>query len=225
MGIMASIDAYIYIIVGLLGVGYPVLLQVVARLDEKYSSDKIVELFDREWENKAFGLSLITSLIFLFLWTLKLPPLIKIDGLDYFIENSASLLLAINAILLVVFFFFFVNKILIYYTPAKLILYLIKRHENSYDIFRFFSALSELLLLFIRQQQGNYTKTLSDFFYRAFRKIRDAQENQPVEYPDQYYELVYKACLSPLNSWTKFGKQFCNNLNLGYEKHQTKIYT
>ena len=34
-----------------------------------------------------------------------------------------------------------------------------------------------------------------------------------------------KHCLSPLNSWTKFGKQFCNNLNLGYEKHQTKIYS
>ena len=38
-------------------------------------------------------------------------------------------------------------------------------------------------------------------------------------------DIVDKKCLSPLNSWTKFGKQFCNNLNLGYEKHQTKIYT
>ena len=31
-------------------------------------------------------------------------------------------------------------------------------------------------------------------------------------------------CLNPLKSWTKFEKQFCNNLNLGYEKHKTKIY-
>lgn len=52
---MTSIDAYIYIIIGLLGVAYTVLLQVVARLDEKYSSDKIVDLFDKEWENKVFG--------------------------------------------------------------------------------------------------------------------------------------------------------------------------
>lgn len=36
---------------------------------------------------------------------------------------------------------------------------------------------------------------------------------------------TYEHCLSPLNSWTKFGKQFCNNLNLGYEKHQAKIYS
>lgn len=190
---MTSIDAYIYIIIGLLGVAYPVLLQVVARLDEKYSSDKIVELFDEEWENKAFRYSLISSLFFLILWSLKLPAIIQIDGLDFFIENSASSLLAINSILLVIFFFYFVNKILIYYTPTKFIPYLIERNEKTENDFQFFVALSELLLLFIKQQQTNYSKTLSDFFYTAFRKIRDKQINQPVVYPDLYYEVVYKA--------------------------------
>lgn len=190
---MTSIDAYIYIIIGLLGVAYPVLLQVVARLDEKYSSDKIVELFDQEWENKTFRYSLISSIFFLILWSLKLPAIIKIDGLDFFIENSASLLLAINSILLVIFFFYFVNKILIYYTPSKFIPYLIERNEKSENDFQFFVALSELLLLFIKQQQTNYSKTLSDFFYTAFRKIRDKHINQPVVYPDLYYEVVYKA--------------------------------
>lgn len=190
---MTSIDAYIYIIIGLLGVAYPVLLQVVARLDEKYSSDKIVELFDKEWENKTFRYSLISSLFFLVLWSLKLPAIIQIDGLDFFIENSASLLLAINSILLVIFFFYFVNKILIYYTPSKFIPYLIERNEKSENDFQFFVALSELLLLFIKQQQTNYSKTLSDFFYTAFRKIRDNHINQPVVYPDLYYEVVYKA--------------------------------
>lgn len=190
---MTSIDAYIYIIIGLLGVAYPVLLQVVARLDEKYSSDKIVELFDEEWENKAFRYSLISSLFFLILWSLKLPAIIQIDGLDFFIENSASSLLAINSILLVIFFFYFVNKILIYYTPTKFIPYLIERNEKTENDFQFFVALSELLLLFIKQQQTNYSKTLSDFFYTAFRIIRDKQINQPVVYPDLYYEVVYKA--------------------------------
>lgn len=190
---MTNIDAYIYIIIGLLGVAYPILLQVVARLDEKYSSDKIVELFNQEWENKAFRYSLISSLFFLVLWTLKLPAVIQIDSLDFLIENSASLLLAINAILLVIFFFFFVNKILIYYTPSKFIPYLIQRNEKSLNDFQFFTALSELLLLFIKQQQTNYSKTLSDFFYKAFRKIRDKHLNQPVVYPDHYYEVVYKA--------------------------------
>lgn len=190
---MTSIDAYIYVIIGLLGVAYPVLLQVVARLDEKYSSDKIVELFDQEWEIKAFRYSLISSLFFIVIWSLKLPALVHVDKLDFFIENSASLILAINSILLVIFFFFFVNRILIYYTPTKFIPYLIARNEKSENDFRYFTALSELLILFIRQQQTNYTKTLSDFFYIAFRKIRDTCHNQPVVYPELYYEVVYKA--------------------------------
>lgn len=190
---MTSIDAYIYVIIGLLGVAYPVLLQVVARLDEKYSSDKIVELFDQEWEIKAFRYSLISSLFFIVIWSLKLPAIVHVDKLDFFIKNSASLLLAINSILLVIFFFFFVSKILIYYTPTKFIPYLIARNEKSESDFRYFTALSELLLLFIRQQQTNYTKTLSDFFYIAFRRIRDKYINQPVVYPELYYEVVYKA--------------------------------
>lgn len=190
---MTSIDAYIYIIIGLLGVAYPVLLQVVARLDEKYSSDKIAELFDQEWEKKAFKYSLISSLLFIVLWSLKLPALIHVDHLDFLIENSASLLLAINSILLVISFFYFVNKILIYYSPTKFIPYLIKQNEKSGNDFQYFTALSELLFLFIKQQQTNYSKTLSDFFYTAFRKIRDKHLNQPVVYPDIYYEVVYKA--------------------------------
>lgn len=128
---MASIDAYIYIIIGLLGVAYPVLFQVVARLDEKYSSDKIVELFDQEWESKAFPYSLYSALFFIVIWSLNLPPLIQTNTfLDFFIDNSAELLVATNAILLVIFFFLYVKKILVYYTHTKLIPYLIKKHNE-----------------------------------------------------------------------------------------------
>ena len=190
---MTSIDVYIYIIIGLLGVAYPILLQVIARLDDKYSSDKIVELFDKEWENKAFRTTLILSLIFIVIWSLKLQVLKQVDGLSFIINNSASILLAITTILLVVFFFFFVKKILIYYTPSKFIPYLIKCHDQSETDLSFFEASSELLLIFIRNKQTNYTKTLSNFFYTAFRNVRDKVTDQPVVYPYTYYDLVYKA--------------------------------
>ena len=128
---MTNIDANINTVIALLGVAYPLLLQVIARLDEKYSSDKIVELFDQEWESKAFPYTLYSSLMFTVIWSLEFPPLIKIDGFDFFIENSASLLVAFNAILLVISFFFFVRKILIYYTPTKFIPYLFQKHEEN----------------------------------------------------------------------------------------------
>jgi hypothetical protein len=35
---MSGIDIYIFTVISLLGVAYPLFLQVIARLDEKYSS-------------------------------------------------------------------------------------------------------------------------------------------------------------------------------------------
>lgn len=180
-------------IIALLGLAYPILLQVIARLDEKYESQNIAELFKTEWEWTAFRYTLVASLISVFIWSLKLEPLIQIERLNFIIENSATLLVSFNTILLVVSFFFFVSKVLKYYTPYSLIPYLIKRHEKSKSEVKYFPALSDLLLLSINRQQTNLSRSLSDFFYTAFRKIRDKFTNEPVVYPDIYYETVYKA--------------------------------
>ncbi len=58
---------------------------------------------------------------------------------------------------------------------------------------KYFSALSDLLLQSIRTQQTTYSRTLSDFFYSAFKKVRDKFTNEPVVYPELYYETVYRA--------------------------------
>ncbi len=58
---------------------------------------------------------------------------------------------------------------------------------------KYFSALSDLLLQSIKTQQTTYSRTLSDFFYTAFRKVRDEFTNEPVVYPELYYETVYRA--------------------------------
>jgi hypothetical protein len=42
---MENLDAYINTVIALLGIAYPLLLQVIARLDEKYSSDKNCRAF------------------------------------------------------------------------------------------------------------------------------------------------------------------------------------
>lgn len=190
---MSSIDAYIYIIIGLLGVAYPILLQVVARLEEKYSSDIILKIFKQELEFKLFTYSLITAISFLVIWTLKLPKVLDINYLSFIIDNSAALLLALSSIVNIISFFLFVRKILIYYTPSEFILHLIKHHDKTVNNLSYFHALSDLLLLYIKYQHSNYSLTLSRFFYTAFKKIRNSQINEPVVYPDAYYELVYKA--------------------------------
>jgi len=180
-------------IIALLGVAYPILLQVIARLDERYESENIAALFKTEWEWSAFRYTLVASLASVLIWSLQLRPLIEIEGLNFLIKNSATLLVSFNTVLLVVSFFFFVSKVLKYYTLYGLIPYLIERHEKSKSEVKYFPALSDLLLLSIKKQQRNPSRTLSDFFYTAFRKVRDKFTHEPVVYPDIYYETVYKA--------------------------------
>ena len=190
---MTEIGIYIAAIITLLGVAYPILFQVIARLEEKYSSENIVSLFDKEFEGKFFRWSLYISLILIVIWTLKLPPLIQIDGLNFIINNSANILACSSAIILVIAFFLFVRKILIYYTPTKVIHYLINRHDSRNNDLKYFEALSDILILSIKGQQRNISLKLSDFFYRTFRTEREKSINNPVVYPDLYYEVVYKA--------------------------------
>ena len=129
---MKSVDAYIYIIIGILGVAYPILLQVVSHLNEKYSSELITELFKKEREYNAFRYALFSSLFFVGLWSFKLPPLIHLnDPFSVIIENSGEILIILNTIILVISFFMYVRKVLIYYSQTDLISHLIKRHNES----------------------------------------------------------------------------------------------
>lgn len=195
---MVGIDAYIYIVISLLGVAYPLLLQVIARLDEKYDSDRIVFLFDKELEGKFFRYSLMSSLILIVIWSLKIQPFCQIDGINFLIDNSAKILVASSTIALVIIFFFFVNKILIYYTPSKFIKYLISKHNkiskhhNSDNEFIYFESLADILLQSIKRQNKTHALKLSQFFNSAFYLEREKNKNKPTSYPEIYYEVVYK---------------------------------
>lgn len=190
---MSEIGHYITVTITLLGVAYPILLQVIAKLDERYSSDRIIKLFYQEIERKLFLWLLICTLIFIVLWTIELEPLFQLDGLNFIVNNSASILVVISTIGLVIAFFFFTKKMLIYYTPTEFTKYLIKKYKKTSNDIKKFNALSDILLISIKQQWGEISLTLSGFFYDAFRYEREKFPNTPVEYPEDFYVVVYRA--------------------------------
>lgn len=176
-------------IISMLGVAYPILLQVIARLDEKYESDHVLELFDQELSGILFRWSLYTSLFFMIVRALNLQPLFDYD----FLYNSAEPILMVSCTILVICFFYFVRTILTYYTPTKVIKYLITKYKSKKDSFTYFEALTDILLLSIRKQNNNLAISLSDFFYDAFKREREMSKDKPVIYPVNYYLLVNKA--------------------------------
>jgi len=113
-----------------LGVAYPIILQVIAKLDDSYNSVRIVELFEREPRRRWFRIQLPASLIALFIWTLKLPPLPPFDDWGFLVDNSGGILVILMTVSLVVSFILLVNRIFVYYVPSRLVSYLMRQHRE-----------------------------------------------------------------------------------------------
>ena len=210
-------------IIGIITVAYPILLQAISRLDEKYDLLKINELFNKEPEKKYFSISLILSLLAIFIYILIIPPLIRINGLNHIIENSAIIILFISTLLLITAFLCLIKKIILYYSPLKFIDYLIKNDkkssDNNYENFR---AISDILYISIKQQNETLGRTISDYLYQAFLIERKKKHNEPVDYPFVYYEVVLKSTeelailkskkLDFLKAYTVGGRYFLGDL-------------
>lgn len=102
---MDNVTICVSFIAGILGIAYPILLEVVSRLDEKYSSLVVLELFGKEKVRKFFSASLIACLGVLLIYILKLPPPPKGNSLGIDLANSAVMLLVIATVILIFFFF------------------------------------------------------------------------------------------------------------------------
>jgi len=189
---MIEIDVCIPIIAAIIGIGYPILLQAVTSLEEKYNSNAIIELFKSEPQRLFLLVSVIISLVSALLVLLNRPPWFDFGVLNSIVDNSAVLLLILFTIILVIAFFLFVSKVLIYNSKQRFIVYLIKEHSNPRKQKRIFKAISDLLYYSIRTQDSELALVISRFIYDAFSKQRGLSKEKPVEYPIEYYELAYK---------------------------------
>ena len=78
---MTEIGIYWTATVTILSIAFPILFQIYSRLDEKYESDHIVELFNTEPAKRCFNISLFVSLIACVVLSLNIPPLFHTDYL------------------------------------------------------------------------------------------------------------------------------------------------
>jgi hypothetical protein len=220
---MIEIDVCIPIIAAIIGIGYPIFLQVSTNLEEKYNSHLIGELFNAESERRFLNISIILSLISALLVLLNRPPWFDFGVFNIIVDNSAVLLLILFTIILVTCFFFFVKKVLIYNSKLKFIEYLIRKHSKSNaksiififlanknfitkllnQIFKkeiysksnskIFKAISDMLYYSIRIQDSELAQIISRFIYTSFAQQREISYPKPTEYPIEYYQLAYKA--------------------------------
>ncbi|MBK7128285.1 MAG: hypothetical protein IPM74_12330 [Crocinitomicaceae bacterium] len=182
------------LVITILGVAYPIILEINSRLNDKYGSRIIVKLFEQSREYRYFIAVLISSLVVLLLWVLDRPPLFDFSCFKPIILNSATLLLILFSIGLTISFFHLVKLTLIFNNPEKLINYLKFKclsDESSERLSEI--GLMDIFLLSIKKQDHPAASEIGRFFYTAFQKERIKQSGKPVVYPDRYYQLVYRA--------------------------------
>ena len=186
-------NALIPTIIAIFALGFPLLIQTITRIDDKYNSTKLIEVFRQEIITNIFIWSLIFSICFYIIWLLQIPPFANWGLL---IDNSALILLGLSTIVLIISTFLIVHLIHIYFVPEKLTNRLIQVHNNTKNEKRktlYFEAISKILFYSINKADEPLARTLLEFYYRAFSSFRKGKEGKPIEYPQEYYDAIFEA--------------------------------
>jgi len=201
---MPFTDIVTYFVIAILGLAYPISLQVLTRLDEKYGSVNILKRFEQEFWGKAFTCSLYASITAVFLhilWKITLKSDCKSGEACYFYPDYILLFIVS---LLIFAFLFYIKKIFIYYSPYRMVDYLKSLKDDDQQ--SGFNSLADIFYLSIRLQDATLNQTLHTYFYQRFRDIRIAAGTNEVIYPAAFYQMGYNALIEAGEQNSKKGK-------------------
>ena len=97
--------AIIPMVIAIFALGFPLLIQTISRIDDKYDSTKLIETFRKDWISRWFLWTLVSAVLSYVVWLFQFPPL---ENCGWFINNSALILFAVSVILLIVMTFLIV---------------------------------------------------------------------------------------------------------------------
>lgn len=197
------IEICVAIDIAILGIAYPIIIDKISNIGDKYSSEYIPVVFNDEFPQKTlfgkisiFKLTLFATLFsFIFLIFQINPPF----GWDnWFINNSAKIAVFALTTLLIIFFFVWLGKVALYNGKSKsLLTHLIKNYSKAkadtemqnYHL----KAINELAFYAIEKQDEHLQETLLEFYYGVFADIRRKHDkSKPLVYPIDLYFLVSK---------------------------------
>ncbi|WP_394774035.1 hypothetical protein [Flavobacterium sp.] len=215
------IEICVAIDIAILGIAYPIIVDKISNIGDKYSSEYLSVLFNNDFPQKTFSRNLmgrnfeisifkltlfLTIITFLFLIFNESPPF----GFDnWFVNNSAKIIVLLFTTFLTVFFFMWLDKVVLYNGKStSLLKYIISKYnainDNS-EIKRYYlKAINELTFYAVEKQDEHLQETLLEFYYQEFKKIRRNHDKlKPLIYPIDLYFLVNKLHSELLNNQNK----------------------
>jgi len=204
------IEICVAIDIAILGIAYPIIIDKISNIGDKYSSEYIPVLFNKEFPQKnlkinsgnrlynisIFNITIYCTLTSFIFQIFEIPPPAKWD--NWFINNSADYLTLFLTILLIIFFFIWLNKVALYNGKSKsLLTHLIKNYNKSKSNPEtenyYIKAINEITIYAIEKQDEHLQETLLEFYYTVFANIRGKHDkSKPLVYPVDIYFLINK---------------------------------
>lgn len=204
------IEICVAIDIAILSIAYPIIVDKISSIGDKYSSEYIPVLFNNEFPQKSvsikinkkeyrtpfFKLTLFATLISFIFLIFKFEPLFGWD--NWLINNSAKLTVLCLTIFLIILFFIWLGKVALYNGKSKsLLTHIISNYNKSNADTELQSyhlkAINELAFYAIEKQDEHLQKTLLEFYYMVFANIRkNHDKSKPLVYPIDLYFVVSK---------------------------------
>ena len=186
------IEICVAIDIAILGIAYPIIIDKISNIGEKYSSHYLSEIFKYEFPHQIIRirrlgiewsifktLLIITISSFIFL-IFKFKPLFGWD--NYWINNSAKFVVLFLSILLTVFFFHWIDKVALFNgKQTKILKHVIKKYKLAKDETTknyYMKAINELSTYAIRNQDEHLQQTLLEFYHGVFQELRNNHINE-----------------------------------------------
>lgn len=220
---MPVTDAYILtiavpFIVSILALAFPLVLDASSKISSQYKSSFMAKIFQREFAFRWFVAMLVLSIVAIILYACKIPVANRFVD-NWFIANSAVLLVYTSSALLVVALLVLAIVIAMYYDQGKLIKYFVLRYKitgrckmfanwlcfwrkgQKFDqdtgvaIFdkNIFTAVSKLMNFSINEADEKLARDIFTFYTEAFVAYRNGKKGQKVVYPEEFYNSVFEA--------------------------------
>lgn len=182
-----SKEIIIPITAAILGIAVPLLIGVIQRIDDKYESTRLIQLFMNERSTKHF-LGLLAITIFLLFYQLVAPPnYFDFGVLTKCIDYSAIILATIFCVLLTFSIFMIFRLIYIYNVPEKLQKHLIKRNDIPRNTRK---AWFELFIAMLKQNNVDVLRDCFQELYNWTMSLREGRQWTVMEYPPELYEGI-----------------------------------
>lgn len=190
----------------ILGIAYPIIIDKISNIGDKYSSDYLSNVFNTEFPQNeiklgskkvsTFQFMLYLNILILVFLVFRLEPLFGWD--NWIINNSADILVLLSTSCLTTIFFIWLNKVLLFNGKATTILKHIinkysKTDKDSEVNLYCLKAINDFTYYTIEKQDEHLQETLLNFYHELFTAIRkEHDKTQDLVYPIDLYTMIYR---------------------------------